>query len=97
LPARTTLSHMSIPIRSFKVVVDTEDVFNPELTLEKFQRIHGADPEPPRFRVVSIDTVTCPQDNLPVLVTECGLCPGFIRRMEGKISCRKSLRATEQA
>jgi len=95
LPARTALHHTAIPIRSFRIVVDTEDLFNPELTLEKFQRTYGVEPEPPRFRVVSIDVVACPQDGLPVLVTECGSCPGFIRRMEGKIYCRKAFRATE--
>jgi len=97
LPARAALHHMSIPIRSFKVVVDTEDLFNPELTFEKFHKVYGIEPEPPRFRVVSIDAVTCPQDGLPVLVTECGLCPGFIRRMEGRIYCRKALRPSDSA
>lgn len=95
MPARraTHLSH--IEIRSFKVVVDTEDLFNPELTYESFLKEHGVDPEPPRFRVVSIETVTCPEDGVPVLVTECGACPGFVRRMEGKIYCRKATRAAE--
>jgi len=95
LPAKTALQHTSIPIRSVRIVVDTEDLFNPELTFEKFLRTYGVEPEPPRFRVISIDVVACPQDGLPVLVTECGLCPGFIRRMEGKIYCRKALRANE--
>lgn len=90
MPAKAALRHTAIPIRFFSIVVDTEDMFNPELTLEKFKRVHGVEPEPPRYRVISIDVVTCPQDGLPVIVTECGLCPGFIRRMEGKIYCRKA-------
>jgi hypothetical protein len=95
LPAKRAVPPSHIEIRSFKIVLDTEDQFNPELTYESFLRMHGTDPEPPRFRIVSIDAVTCPEDGVPVLVTECGTCPGFIRRMEGKILCRKAFRRTE--
>jgi hypothetical protein len=88
--------HLSrISIRSFKIVVDLEDMFNPELTYENFLRTHGVEPEPPRFRVVCIEAVTCPEDNLPVLVTECGACSGFIRRMGEEIYCRKASKARE--
>jgi hypothetical protein len=86
---------MSIPIRSLKIVVDIEDPFNPELPLDKFCKIYGTEPEPPRFRVITIDTVACPQDGFPVLATECGLCPGFIRRMGGRIYCRKATRSSD--
>jgi len=93
LPARRAVHPSRIPIRSFKIVVDMEDVFNPELTYENFLKVHGTEPEPPRFRIVCMETVTCPEDNLPVLVTECGTCPGFIRRIEGEIYCRKASEA----
>jgi hypothetical protein len=90
LPAKRAAHPSNIEIRSFKVVVDIEDQFNPELTYDNFLRTHGVEPQPPRHRVVNIEAVTCPEDGVPVLVTECGTCPGFIRRIEGKICCRKA-------
>ncbi len=94
MPAKRAAHPSDIEIRSFKVVVDIEDRFNPELTYDSFLRIHGVEPQPPRHRVVNIESVTCPEDGVPVLVTECGTCPGFIRRIEGKICCRKAAGAS---
>jgi len=78
-----------IEIRSFKIVVDLEDLFAPESTLEQFVKLHGFAPKPPRYRVVDVEIVACSEDGQPVLVTECGKCRRFIRRYEGSICCRK--------
>jgi hypothetical protein len=82
-------SLIHVPIRAIKVVVDVEDIFSPELTLEDFVKLHGRIPEPPKYRVLNIELVTCSEDNQPVLVTECGRCPKFVRRFNGHISCKK--------
>jgi len=77
------------PIRSIRLVVDVDDIFSPELTLEEFVKLHGENPEPPKYRVPNIEVVTCSEDNQPILVTECGRCPRFIRRFNRHISCKK--------
>jgi hypothetical protein len=84
----SNLSH--IEIRSFKIVVDLEDLFAPESTIEQFIKLHGFNPKPPRYRVLSIDTVACSEDGQPVLVTECGKCGRFVRRYQGSICCRRN-------
>ena len=76
-------------IRKIKVVVDLEDPFSPELPLEDFVKIRNMKPKPPRYRIVNIEVVTCPEDHQPVLVTECGRCPKFIRRFQDEIVCRR--------
>ncbi|MFH0849046.1 MAG: hypothetical protein V1857_06055 [archaeon] len=83
------LSH--IPLRSFDIVIDIEDPFAPELTVEDYMKEHGSPPEPPRYRIVSVELVTCPEDNQPVLVTECGSCPGFVRRFKDRMECTKAV------
>lgn len=77
-----------IPIRLLKVVVDTEDVFAPELPLSDFVKTYGKEPEPPRYRVISLEVCVCPEDRQPVLVNECGLCPKFVRRFQGYLVCK---------
>jgi hypothetical protein len=79
------------PIRIIKLVVDVEDIFKPPLPLESFIKIYGINPEPPKYRVITIEVVVCAEDKAPVLVTECGNCPKFIRRYKGTVCCRKSL------
>jgi hypothetical protein len=78
-------------IRVIKLVIDVEDIFKPPLPIETFIKIYGINPEPPKYRVVTIEIVVCTEDKAPVLVTECGNCPKFIRRYKGSICCRKSL------
>ncbi|MFH0848119.1 MAG: hypothetical protein V1857_01285 [archaeon] len=80
-----------IQMRSFKIVIDLEDPFAPELTIENFVRRYGREPETPRYRVVAVELVTCPEDSHPVLVTECGQCPRFVRRFKDHIECSKAL------
>jgi hypothetical protein len=84
----SNLSH--IEIRSFKIVVDLEDLFAPESTVEQFVKLHGFSPKPPRYRVLSVETVACSEDGQPVLVTECGKCTRFVRRYQGSICCRRT-------
>jgi len=80
-----------IKIRRLMIVVDVEDVFAPELTIEEFREIHGEEPEPPRYRIVKLELVTCPEDNQPTLITECGRCPKFIRRNGDTIICWREI------
>lgn len=77
----------SSSIRSFKIVIDTENIFTPELTLEDFIKTYGKEPSLPRYRIIKIEVVTCPEDQQPVLVTECAKCPKFIRRFKNQIYC----------
>jgi len=80
-----------IKIRRLMIVVDVEDVFAPELTIEEFREIHGTEPEPPRYRVIRLELVTCPEDNQPTLITECGKCPKFIRRYGDTVICWREI------
>ena len=82
------LSH--IEIRCFQIVVDLEDLFAPESTVEQFVKLHGFSPKPPRYRILNLESVTCLEDGRPVLVTECGKCSRFIRRYQGSICCRRA-------
>lgn len=75
-------------IRSIKLVIDTEDIYNPEVTLEDFISENKKDPEPPRYRIITIEILTCPQDGQPVSIGECGKCRKFIRRMDNKVYCK---------
>lgn len=79
-----------VNIRKIKIVVDVEDIFAPELTVEEFKDLHGINPEPPKYRVINVELVTCPGDNQPTLVTECGKCPKFIRRFGDTVTCWKT-------
>jgi len=79
-----------VNIRKIKIVVDVEDIFAPELTVEDFKALYAVNPEPPRYRIINIEVVTCPEDNQPTLVTECGKCPKFIRRYGNTIACWKT-------
>jgi hypothetical protein len=81
------LSHNEI--RSLEIVVDMENLFAPETTIEQFVKLHGIGPKPPRYRVVILETVACSEDGQPVLVAECGKCRRFIRRYDGNICCRR--------
>ena len=77
-----------LPIRAIKIVLDLDDPFNPQLTLEDFIKCFKEMPQLPRYRIVGIEVVTCSEDNQPVLITECGQCDKFIRRFNGEIFCK---------
>ena len=80
--AESSGSFVRVPIRSIQVVVDLEDPLAPELTLEDFVRTYGVGPASPRYRVLSVEVLTCPEDQLPILASECGHCTRFVRRMD---------------
>ena len=78
------------PIRRIRVVVDVEDPMTPALTLKEFTRVFGEEPKPPRYRVLTIEVLRCPEDDDVVLVSECAECPRFLRRSGDYIVCLPS-------
>jgi len=75
------------PIRKIRIVVDSEDPITPALPLKEFVKLFGRNPEPPRFRVISVEVLSCPEDQSVVLVSECDSCPRFIRRTGDFVYC----------
>jgi len=82
LSAENSGAFVRAPIRSIPVVVDLEDPLTPELTLEDFVEAYGTAPAPPRYRVLNVEVLTCPEDQQPILASECGHCPRFVRRLD---------------
>jgi len=82
LLAESSGGFVRVPIRSIQVVVDLEDPLAPEMTLEDFVRTYDAHPSSPRYRVLNMEILTCPEDQLPILASECGHCTRFVRRMD---------------
>lgn len=82
---------LRIPIRSIPVVVDVLDPLSPQLSLEDFKSLHGKDPDYSRYRVVSIEVITSPDDQQPMLVSECARYWRFLRREGDNIFFRKEL------
>lgn len=77
------------PIRSIQVVIDLEDPLAPELTVEDFVKAYGVSPASPRYRILSIEVLTCPEDQQPILASECGHCPRFVRRLDNMAYFRR--------
>jgi len=88
LPAEIVIK---VPIRRIAVVIDTQDQLAPEMTIEDFRHTFGQDPEPPRYRLVNIEVITSPDDQQPMLVSECGRYARFIRRESGNVYFRRQL------
>jgi hypothetical protein len=88
LPAETVLR---IPIRRIAIVVDIRDPLAPELSLDDFRVLFGKEPDPDRYRILSIEVITSPDDLQPMLVTECARYSRFIRRESDSIFFRKEL------
>lgn len=82
---------VKVPIRRIAVVIDTQDQLAPEMTIEDFRHTFGQDPEPPRYRLVNIEVITSPDDQQPMLVSECGRYARFIRRESGNVYFRRQL------
>jgi hypothetical protein len=80
--AENSGSFVRVPIRSIQVVVDLEDPLAPELTLGDFVKTYGASPASPRYRILGVEVLTCPEDQQPILASECGHCTRFVRRMD---------------
>ena len=78
-----------VAIRTIQVVIDLEDPLAPELTMEDFVETYGAEPTLPRYRIISVEVLTCPEDQQPILAYECGHCPRFIRRLDNVAYFRK--------
>lgn len=91
LPAETILR---IPIRKIPIVINTKDPLSPELALDHFRQLFGKDPDPEEYRIVNIEVITSPDDQQPMLVTECGRYSRFIRREGDNIYFRKQIEVT---
>ncbi|MGD0423271.1 MAG: hypothetical protein ABSA92_07410 [Candidatus Bathyarchaeia archaeon] len=78
-----------IPIRKIHVVVNSKDPLSPELALDDFRKLFGKDPDPEEYRIVNIEVITSPDDQQPMLVTECGRYSRFVRRERDSIYFRK--------
>ena len=82
---------IKVPIRRIVVVIDTQDQLAPEMTIEDFRHTFGQDPESPRYRLVNIEVITSPDDQQPMLVSECGRYARFVRRESGNVYFRQQL------
>ena len=88
MPAETVVK---IPIRRITIVVDIRDPLAPELSIDDFRALFGKEPDPDRYRILSIEVITSPDDLQPMLVTECARYSRFIRRESDSIYFRKEL------
>ena len=79
------------PIRKITVVIDTQDPLAPEMTIEDFHRLFGRDPDQPRYRLVGLEVITSPDDQQPMLVSECGRYGRFLRREADSVYFRKTI------
>lgn len=79
------------PIRRIKMIIDLENPLNPELLIDDFIKIHGQYPDSPRYRITTIEVVTCSEDLQPVLISECGSCPKFVKRFGDRVFCKKPM------
>ena len=80
-----------VPIRRIPVVINTRDAMTPEFTLEDFKQLFGIDPDPNEYRIVNVELITSPDDQQPMLVTECGRYSRFIRREGDAVYFRKEI------
>jgi len=82
---------VKVPIRRITVVIDTQDQLSPEMTIEDFRNTFGQEPDPSRYRLVNIEVITSPDDQQPMLVTECGRYGRFVKRESGNVYFRRQL------
>lgn len=82
---------IKVPIRRIPVVIDIQDPLSPELTLDDFRSVFGKEPDQHRYRVVHIEVITSPDDQQPMLVSECGRYSRFLRREADSIYFRRPL------
>ena len=83
-----------VPIRNIPIVIDTKDPLASELSLEDFRALFGKDPDQDRFRLINIEVITSPDDQQPMLVSECARYSRFLRRESDSIYFRKQLDAS---
>lgn len=79
------------PIRRITLVIDTQDFLAPEMTIEDFRHLLGREPEQPRYRLVNLEVITSPDDQQPMLVSECGRYGRFLRREADNVYFRKTI------
>jgi hypothetical protein len=79
------------PIRKITVVIDTQDPLAPEMTVEDFRRLFGREPDQPRYRLINLEVITSPEDQQPMLVSECGRYGRFLRREADNVYFRKTI------
>lgn len=82
---------IKVPIRRIPIVIDTKDPLTPELALDDFRRFFGKEPDQERYRIVNIEVITSPDDQQPMLVSECGRYSRFLRRETDSVYFRKEL------
>lgn len=80
-----------IPIRKITVVIDTQDALTPEMSLDDFRHMFACDPDPTRYRLVNIEVITSPDDQQPMLVSECGRYGRFVRREGENVYVRRTI------
>ena len=80
-----------MPIRRITVVLDTQDSLTPEMSLEDFRHMFGRDPDQSRYRLISLEVITSPDDQQPMLVSECGRYSRFVRREADGVYFRKTI------
>jgi hypothetical protein len=51
----------------------------------------GRDPDQSRYRLVNLEVITSPDDQQPMLVSECGRYWRFVRREADNIYFRKTI------
>jgi len=80
-----------VPIRRIPIVIDTQDPLAPEMSLDDFRALFGKDPDQSRYRILSIEVITSPDDQQPMLVSECGRYARFLRREADNVYFRRTL------
>lgn len=90
MPAEVVIK---VPIRRISIVINIKDPLAPELALDDFRQLFGRDPDPDTYRIARIEVITSPEDQQPMLVSECGRYSKFLRREADNIFFRKQLGA----
>ncbi len=83
-----------VPIRRIPIVIDMQDPLAPEMALNDFRQLFGKDPDQDRYRVINIEVITSPDDQQPMLVSECGRYSRFLRREADDVYFRRAIDAT---
>ncbi len=84
---------VKVPIRRISVVVDLQNPLTPEFALEDFRKLFGQEPDQARFKLLNIELITSPDDQQPMLVSECGRYSRFVRREGNDVYFRRAIEA----
>ena len=82
---------VKVPIRQIAVVVDINDPLAPTLSLVDFRSLHGRDPDRNHSRIVNIEVITSPDDQQPMLMSECARYSRFLRREGNNVYFRREV------